>query len=47
LRFERLKFLKIGAWVRITVRRVKIAMTSGHPWQHDWGLAHAALGAQR
>jgi hypothetical protein len=43
----RLKLLKIGALVRISVRRVKIAMTSGHPWQRDWGLAHAALGAQR
>ncbi len=41
----RLKLLKIGALVRISVRRVKIAMASGHPWQRDWGLAHAALGA--
>jgi hypothetical protein len=41
----RLKLLKIGALVRISVRRVKIAMASGHPWQRDWGLAYAALGA--
>jgi hypothetical protein len=40
-----LKLLKIGALVRISVRRVKIAMASGHPWQRDWGLAYAALGA--
>src|SRR5579872_2089689 len=42
----RLKLLKIGALVRISVRRVKIAMASGHPWQRDWALAHATLGAQ-
>jgi len=43
----RLKLLKIGAFVRISVRRVTIAMASGHPWQRDWGLASAALGARR
>lgn len=43
----RLKLLKIGALVGISVRRVKIAMTSAHPWRHEWGLAHAALGAAR
>ena len=43
----RLKLLKIGALVRVSVRRVKIAMASGHPWQRDWGLAYAALGAAR
>jgi Transposase DDE domain group 1 len=41
----RLKLLKIGALVRISVRRVKIAMTSAHPWRHEWGVAQAALGA--
>lgn len=41
----RLKLLKIGALVRISVRRVKIAMASGHPWQADWTLACAALGS--
>jgi len=40
----RLKLLKVGALVRISVRRVKIAMACGHPWRHEWGLAHAALG---
>jgi hypothetical protein len=40
----RLKLLKIGALVRISVRRVKIAMTSSHPRQRDWAIAHAALG---
>ena len=43
----RLKLLKIGAMVRLSVRRVKIAMASGHPWQRDWALAHAALGVER
>src|SRR5258707_10432125 len=43
----RLKLLKIGALVRVSVRRVKIAMASGHPWQRDWGLAYAALGPAR
>jgi hypothetical protein len=43
----RLKLLKIGALVRLSVRRVKIAMTSAHPWRHEWGLAQAALGAAR
>jgi len=39
----RLKLLKIGAQVRRSVRRVKIAMTSAHPWQTEWALAHARL----
>ena len=43
----RLKLLKIGALVRFSVRRVKIAMASAHPWRHEWGLAHATLGAAR
>jgi len=40
----RLKLLKIGALVRISVRRVKIAMTSSHPRQGDWAIAYDALG---
>jgi len=36
----RLKFLKIGALVRISVRRIKIAMASACPAADDWG--HAA-----
>jgi hypothetical protein len=43
----RLKLLKIGALVRISVRRVKIAMACGNPHQCEWGLAHAALEAAR
>ena len=43
----RLKLLKIGALVRVSVRRVKIAMASAHPCQRDWALAYAALGAVR
>lgn len=43
----RLKLLKVGALVRLSVRRVKIAMASGHPWRHEWSLARAALGAAR
>ena len=39
----RLKLLKIGALVRVSVRRVKIAMASAHPWQYEFGLAHAML----
>jgi hypothetical protein len=41
----RLKLLKIGALVRVSVRRVTIAMASRHPWQRDWASAHAALTA--
>jgi hypothetical protein len=39
----RLKLLKIGALVRVSVRRVKIAMASACPWQYEFGLAHAFL----
>ena len=41
----RLKLFKIGALVRLSVRRVKIAIASRHPWQRDWAIAHAALTA--
>lgn len=43
----RLKLLKVAALVRVSVRRVRIAMASSHPRQRDWALAYAALGAQR
>jgi hypothetical protein len=43
----RLKLLKIGALVRLSVRRVKIAMASSYPCQRDWALAYAALGTAR
>jgi hypothetical protein len=39
----RLHLLKIGALVRISVRRVSVAMSSAYPWQNDWGLAYASL----
>jgi len=39
----RLKLLKIGALVTVSVRRVKIAMASGCPHAHEFGLAHAFL----
>ena len=46
----RLKFLKIGALVRISVRRIKIAMASGCPAAQTWGeaavLLNAAAGAR-
>lgn len=41
----RLKLLKIGALVRVSVRRVKIAMASAHPRQDIFALAHARLCA--
>jgi hypothetical protein len=41
----RLKLLKIGALVTVSVRRVKLAMASGHPWQREWAIAHARLTA--
>src|SRR5690349_7576303 len=37
------ELLKIGALVRVSVRRVKIAMASACPWQHEFKLAHALL----
>ena len=39
----RLRLLKIGALVRVSVRRVKIAMASGCPYAREWALAHARL----
>ena len=41
----RLRLLKIGALVRLSVRRVTVAMVSAHPWQRDWAIAHHALAA--
>ena len=41
----RLKFLKIGALVRISVRRIKIAMASGCPVASTWGGAAIRLAA--
>ena len=39
----RLKLLKIGALVRISVRRIKLAMASSYPWQNEFALAHLRL----
>jgi Transposase DDE domain group 1 len=39
----RLKLLKIGAQIRVSVRRVKVAMASACPYQHEYALAHARL----
>lgn len=41
----RLKLLKIGALVRISVRRIKIAMASGCPAAREWGEAAVRLNA--
>ena len=41
----RLKLLKIGALVRVSVRRITIAMASGYPFQPEYALAHARLTA--
>lgn len=39
----RLRLFKIGALVRISVRRVKIAMASACPYQNEFALAHLRL----
>ncbi|MEI9985378.1 MAG: transposase [Aliidongia sp.] len=39
----RLKLLKIGALVKISVRRIKVAMASACPYAHEFGLAHPYL----
>jgi Transposase DDE domain group 1 len=41
----RLKLLKIGALVRVSVRRIKFAMASACPYQDEYALAHAQLRA--
>src|SRR5215471_15192182 len=41
----RLKLLKIGALVRISVRRIKIAMASGCPAAATWSVAALRLNA--
>jgi hypothetical protein len=35
--------LKVGALVRVSVRRIKIAIASACPWQEEFALAHASL----
>lgn len=39
----RLKLLKIGAQVRISVRRIKVAMASARPYQTEYHLAYLYL----
>lgn len=39
----RLKLLKIGAQVTVSVRRVKIALASSYPWRQVFALAYARL----
>jgi hypothetical protein len=41
----RLKLLKIGALVSVSVRRIKVAMASGCPAAAIWGLAALRLNA--
>ena len=41
----RLKLLKIGALVTTSMRRIRIAMASGYPWQREWAAAYARLSA--
>ncbi len=43
----RLKLLKIGALVRISVRRIKLAMASAFPYQDEFALAHCASPPRR
>jgi len=39
----RLKLLKVGALVKISVRRIHVAIASACPYQHEFALAHALL----
>ena len=41
----RLKLLKIGALVRLSVRRLKLAMSSAFPYQEEYRSAYVSLGA--
>ncbi|GAC1577205.1 MAG: IS1380 family transposase [Sphingomicrobium sp.] len=41
----RLKLLKVGALVTLSVRRIKVAMASAYPWRSEWEAAHALLCA--
>jgi len=43
--FRDAKLLKIGALVRTSVRRIKLAMPSAFPYQAEYRAAHAALTA--
>ena len=39
----RLKLLKLGARVTVSVRRIKVAMASAHPWKREFSIAHERL----
>ena len=39
----RLRLLKIGALVRVSCRRIKVAMASACPYQAEYALAHLRL----
>src|SRR5262249_31886540 len=41
----RLKLFKIGALVRVSVRRIKIAMASAFPYRKEFAIAHSRLTA--
>lgn len=41
----RLKLLKLAAQVRVSVRRIKIAMASAHPYAREFSLAHERIRA--
>jgi hypothetical protein len=41
----RLKLLKIGAQIRVTVRKVWVSMAGGYPYAELWARVHAQLQA--
>ena len=41
----RLKLLKIGALIRVSVRRIKLAMSSACPYKREFAIAHSLLAA--
>ncbi len=41
----RLKLMKIGARVTVSVRRIVVSMASSHPYQNEFALAHARLSS--
>lgn len=43
----RLKLLKIGARITTSIRRVKLSMSSGFPYQAEFDIAYAALQGAR
>jgi hypothetical protein len=43
----RLKLLKLGALVRVSVRRIKVAMASACPYRNAFGLAYPAQKRRR